>query len=1039
VRQRVRNKTRSPYRLYVLLVAVILTIGVLVGGNALLLFHLHQSTLRDAQSALLRQSLTLSELVERTFQSVDLVLDSVANRALSGGIKSSSLKSLSTREFYEFLQEEMDGLPQIDTLAVLDATGHRVNHSRRWPDERADLSGRQYFKILKQEPTRASYISEPVQGIASGKWTVVIAHPIRTSSGKFLGVVISSTVLKYFEDLFRSTSIGNGYAATLLRSDGILLARYPMAGQVGMSAPASTLAKLTNARSAVSRAVSPIDHQPRIAAAYKLSNLPLVVVVTQNEEEAFSAWRATAYRMSFGVVVVVLLIILAAYLVARSWRTQDRLNAAHSQIVQSGKSRALAEAELKRQRDLASQNVRFNAAVENMSQGLSMFDEQQRLIICNQRYLEIYRLCVDEVRPGTAIKQILQSRANNGTAQESRESNIDQWADEIKERKQYQSTVKLTDGRYISVVHRSMSGGGWVSTHEDVTVRRREEEELDETKKFLDSIIENIPVAVTVKDARTRKFVLVNQRFEKMLGLPRDNLLGRDVYDIYPGNSAKLIDNSDTESLRPGAGVVSDEYEIEMPQRHTCTLATSRIVVRNTKGDPKYLVVVIDDITERKKSEQRIAFLAHHDALTGLANRTAAIQRIEEAGARQRRWGEPFSVLLLDLDRFKNVNDTLGHGAGDELLRETASRLKSALRETDVLARLGGDEFAIVQIGERNPREAATALADQVINLVSDPYCVEGHEINIATSVGIAVAPDHGTNPGTLLKRADMALYKAKSAGRNGYCVFDPSMSEAVALRHELEKELRHAIQNNQFELHYQPIIDVKTHKICAAEALIRWQHPSKGLVFPDQFIPIAEETGLITEIGEWVLDSACREAVRWPNNIHVAVNLSPVQLRKRDLADVVSRALGQSGLDPERLELEITETALIEWAADCLPVLRKLKEIGVAIALDDFGTGYSSLSHLTVFPFDKIKIDKSFTQNITSRADCAIIVSATVTLARGLDIVTTAEGVETVEQSKLLEVAGVTSLQGYFYHRPSLASEIDFCAVFGKNMIDAA
>ncbi len=982
--------------------------------------------------------MTLSELVERTFQSVDLVLNAVGDKVRAGGAKTFSPK-LAGQELYLFLREEMDGLPQIDTLGVLDADGRRLNHSRGWPNQGIDLSSRRYFQALKQNPATTSYVSEPIQGTASGEWTIILAHPVRTSAGKFLGVVFSSTVLRYFEDLFHATSIGDGYAATLLKTDGILLARYPMVGKVGMPAPASVLKKLANSRSAISRAVSPVDHQPRIAAAYKLANFPLAVVVTQTEDEVFSAWRATAYRMSSGIAAVILLLLIAAYSIARSWRTQDRLNAARAQIVESGRSRALAEAEVKRQHDLASQNVRFNAAVENMSQGLSMWDEHQRLIVCNRRYLEIYRLSEAETQPGTEIKEILRARANSRTAQESHEKNIGQWAKEISERRIYQSTVKLTDGRYISVVHRSMSDGGWVSTHEDVTARRREEEELDETKKFLDSIIENIPVAVTVKDAKTRKFVLVNQQFEKMIGLARESLLGQDVFDVYPRKSAKLIDDSDTKSLQPNVGVVSDEYEIEMPHRRNCILATSRIVIRDAEGEPKFLVVVIDDITERKKSEQRIAFLAHHDALTGLANRAAAVQRIEEAGARQRRWGDPFTVLLLDLDRFKNVNDTLGHGAGDELLRQTASRLKSVLRETDVLARLGGDEFAIIQIGESDQRAAAVALADRVKDVISEPYNIEGHEVNIATSIGIALAPDHGTNPENLVKKADMALYRAKSTGRNGYCFFNPAMSEAIALRHELERELRRAIDNNQLELHYQTIIDAKTRKICAAEALVRWRHPSKGLIFPDQFIPIAEETGLITEIGEWVLDSACHEAVRWPNNVHVAVNLSAVQLRKRDLADVVSRALEKSGLDPKRLELEITETALIEWAADCLPVLRKLKELGVVIALDDFGTGYSSLSHLTVFPFDKIKIDKSFTQNMIRRADCAIIVSATVTLARGLDIVTTAEGVETAEQSKLLEVAGVTSLQGYFYHRPSPASDIDFDKIYRPDIETAA
>ncbi len=455
--------------------------------------------------------------------------------------------------------------------------------------------------------------------------------------------------------------------------------------------------------------------------------------------------------------------------------------------------------------------------------------------------------------------------------------------------------------------------------------------------------------------------------------------------------------------------------------------ATKRIVIRDNDGDAKYLIAVIEDVTERKKSEQRIAFMAHHDALTGLANRAAVAQKIEDAAARHRRWGDPFTVLLLDLDRFKNVNDTLGHSAGDALLREAATRLKALLRETDVLARLGGDEFAVIQASETDQREAASRLADRIIEIIAKPFNIDGNEVNIGTSIGIALAPEHGTNPDSLLKMADMALYSAKSAGRNGYRFFDPDMGAAANARHALENELRRAVQQNELELHYQPIVDTKTRRICAAEALVRWRHPTKGMIFPDKFIPLAEDTGVIVQIGEWVLHRACADAANWPSGIKIAVNLSPVQFRKTNLSSIVMAALAQSGLPAERLELEITETALIESATECLPALHNFKNAGIAIALDDFGTGYSSLSQLTMFPFDRIKIDKSFTQNLTKRSECAAIISAALTLAQTLDIATTAEGIETVEQYQILRLAGVTSLQGYLFKRPCPLAEIDF------------
>ena len=444
----------------------------------------------------------------------------------------------------------------------------------------------------------------------------------------------------------------------------------------------------------------------------------------------------------------------------------------------------------------------------------------------------------------------------------------------------------MRDGHIYAVSHRPMPEGGWVATHIDITEQRRAEQELDETRKFLVSIIENIPVSVVVKDAQTRKYLLVNRAFETMLGIPRSEMLDRTSFDIHRPKDAKSIDDADTESLQDSDHVNYKEIEVNTPMRGPRMQSTRRMVIKNSRGEAKCIIAVIEDVTERKKAEQRIAFLAHHDALTGLANRAALIQKIEEAAARQRRLQEPFTVLLLDLDRFKQVNDTLGHPAGDALLIEVATRLKSLLRETDVLARLGGDEFAVIQAGESNQREAAKLLAERIIEMLRLPFEIDGGNISIGTSIGIAPAFEHGTESDDLLKMADLALYRAKSSGRNGYCFFDPEMSEIASARQEIESDLRRAVQQNEFELHYQPIVDFKTRRICSAEALVRWRHPTKGLIYPDLFIPLAEETGLITQIGDWVLRAACTEAATWPAEIKVAVNLSLVQFRKTNLPD---------------------------------------------------------------------------------------------------------------------------------------------------------
>jgi diguanylate cyclase (GGDEF)-like protein/PAS domain S-box-containing protein len=1026
----------SPPRLRWLVAGTAAVIATIVAANALVLAQMHASTLRDAQEDLLRQSLTLSELVEHTFQSADLVLANVVERVRNEAAADGDLSKIATQEFYGFLAEKKSELPQIDTLAVLDRKGMRPVASRGWPLKAADLSSREYFQALSANPSLKLYVSRPLAGFSTGTPVSILARPVLAKDSRFLGVALASTDLAYFEELFRSTALGEGYCVTLLRRDGALLTRYPVANA---SEPIIVPKSLADTDSAVSREVRSSDQQALIAAAHRLAEYPLTVIVTQTEDAAFRAWHRTALTMAFITAALIALVVMAAIFIARSWKQQDRLDTARAEVIESEKTRALAEAELHRQRDLAEQSMRLNAAVENMTQGLCMFDKDGRLVVCNDIYVKLYKLPAELVRPGTLYTDIIAYRIATKLIKD--ETEYRRMAMTAMSNTQKASRVdEHTDGRLVRITRQGLQGGGWVSTHEDITEQQRAARELDETKRFLDSIIENIPISVIVKDLETFKYILVNRAFELMHDLPRSQFLGRTVFDIYKTDDAQRLHNHDLEAISAPDGILFAEHEWDSLKRGKRIQATSRIVLRDSTGKAKYLIGVIDDITERRKTDQRIAFLAHHDALTGLANRTALTQKIEDAAARQRRRGEPFSVLLLDLDRFKQVNDTLGHPAGDTLLTEVAARLNGLIRETDTLARLGGDEFAIVQAGETQQREAAAGLANRIIDALSRPFDIEGADINIGASIGIALAPEHDTSSDNLLKMADLALYRAKSGGGSGYRFFDPEMSELASARHETEVELRRAIAQNELVLHYQPIIDTKTRRICGAEALVRWRHPTKGLIFPDKFIPLAEETGLITQIGEWVLNAACAEAVTWPADIKVAVNLSLVQFRKSDLSGTVMQALAASGLPPERLELEITETALIESAAECLPALRHFKNIGITIVLDDFGTGYSSLSQLAMFPFDKIKIDKSFTQNLTKRSECAAIISATLTLAGNLDIATTAEGIETVDQYRILRLAGVTSLQGYLFKRPGPAAELDFSQVYdGGGKIDAA
>jgi diguanylate cyclase (GGDEF)-like protein len=433
-------------------------------------------------------------------------------------------------------------------------------------------------------------------------------------------------------------------------------------------------------------------------------------------------------------------------------------------------------------------------------------------------------------------------------------------------------------------------------------------------------------------------------------------------------------------------------------------------------------IATYEDVTERIRNEERVAYMARHDMLTGLPNRLHFRERTEEALPLLRR-GEDFAILCIDLDHFKEVNDTLGHPSGDKLLKLVADRLRQNVRETDILARLGGDEFAVVQTMLQQPEEV-TVLASRIIEVLSEPYEVDGQEIIVGASIGVAIAPGDGDDADQLLKNADMALYRAKADGRGMFHFFEAEMDARLQARRKLEMELRRAVIQNEFEVYYQPIVDLKDNQVTAFEALVRWNHPERGLVMPDEFISVAEKLGLIGPIGEWVLHQACADAAAWPRDIRVAVNLSPLQFRKTLVPSVV-KSLASVGLCASRLELEITESVVLQNNEATMSMLRQLHEIGVRISMDDFGTGYSSLSYLHSFPFDKIKIDRLFVSDLDANSDCAAIVRAVAGLGKTLGMKTTAEGVETREQLDWLRSEGCTEVQGYLFSRPQPARNL--------------
>jgi diguanylate cyclase (GGDEF)-like protein/PAS domain S-box-containing protein len=531
-------------------------------------------------------------------------------------------------------------------------------------------------------------------------------------------------------------------------------------------------------------------------------------------------------------------------------------------------------------------------------------------------------------------------------------------------------------------------------------------------------LFESNPVPMWLFDQKSLHFLSINDAAIAHYGYPREKFLAMTVVDV--------IASADRERFheKAGGGVVLGEQH----WRHVKANGVEIDVVVYSQeleydGVGAALAANID-VTERKLAEARVAHMAHHDPLTDLANRVLFRERLSAALARAERTNSNVAVLCVDLDRFKEVNDTLGHPVGDALLAAVAERLRACVRSSDTVSRFGGDEFAIVQDCVSDPTEVS-ALAARLLERLNRPYRIDGHDVVVSASIGVAVAPTDASNGDALLKNADIALYRAKADGRSNFRFFEPAMDTRLQSRRDLEIALRSALVNHELELHYQPLVDLHTNEVTGFEALLRWNHPERGLVPPSEFIPIAEESGLIGTLGEWVLHEACAEAATWPTDLTVAINLSPIQFATGNLVAIVINALGASGLAARRLELEITESVLLQENEHNLAALRQLHDIGARISLDDFGTGYSSLSYLRSFPFDKIKIDRSFVNEISDNVDCRTIVRAIAELASGLRMVTTAEGVESADQLERVRAEGCTEAQGFIFSQPMQSSKI--------------
>lgn len=836
-------------------------------GTGLAIEKFKQDALENGRQELESAVLLLARHFDRQFADFSVLQASIAEELESHGFNSPDVfrSEMGTLVVHEVLRAKASGWSDVAGANVFDAKGTLINSSERWPVADVRISDRAYFNKLRNDPTIEKEV-EVVASRFSAANAIVFARRISGPHGEFFGVVTRAITPDLLEAFFASAGLGPDASVSMHHQNGQLLARYPhveaLIGKNFKKGPPEQRAVFEQP-SFTARLASPIDGKDRLVSSRALLGEPLVIVATKTTDSALATWRSQTKFFLIAASLSIVLIAITLYLI-------------FGQMM----------------RQLTLEKQRLDMAINNMTQGLLLFDRAEQLIVCNSRYIEMYGLSQEVVKPGCGIRDLLRHRKETG----SFAGDVDAYCDGVlRELHNIQSSVvEAPDGRLIEIRNVPVPSGGWVATHEDVT--------------------------------------------------------------------------------------------------------------------------------ERIRAEERIAHLAHYDALTDLPNRVLMHGHLEQRLA-ELADGKSFALLYIDVDEFKSVNDTLGHETGDELLRQVAQRLRTCVGSEDLVARLGGDEFAIIK-ADTDDRGALTTLAEDILEKLRIPVVCKGQEIPIDASIGIAIAPDHGSNLDELLKSADLAMYAAKSNGRRTYRFFSPELDARLRTRRQMELDLRQALAGGHFEVHYQPLVDLTSNGVTGCEALLRWRHPERGMISPAEFIPVAEEAGLINEIGEWVLNRACAEAAGWPPGIRLAVNVSPVQFRSKTLGLRVATALQNSGLSPNRLELEITEAVLIRDDQEALTILHQLRDLGVRIALDDFGTGYSSLSYLRRFPFDKIKIDRSFVKGIDD-LDGSKIVQAVVTMASACGMDTTAEGVETEAQREILRRLGCNQMQGYLFSPAIPVSEL--------------
>ncbi len=675
--------------------------------------------------------------------------------------------------------------------------------------------------------------------------------------------------------------------------------------------------------------------------------------------------------------------------------------------VMRGSIRANIQSEVAQRR---SAQTRLADALDSSREGVIVLDSSAKIVLVNAQASEVLKGLFGHLRVGDSARDLMKTFWSRLAGADARAADLSGTHE-----------TQLPDGRWLRISQNATQEGGIIVVFTDVTLLKDQETALTTTNQRFDVALANMSQGLCLYDPDGRLLVF-NRRFCELFRLPSTRMnVGMTLQDVAHLSFAVGNRLGDVEDC---IREVTTRVSRQEATAAILDLSEDRVVaMAHQPLSGGGWIETYEDVTERLQTEAKIVYMARHDLLTGLPNRLAFEERAEQALASSAR-GDNFALLVLDLDHFKAINDTLGHPIGDTLMRLVAERLAACIREVDVLARLTGDEFAIIQCGLRDPDDAVV-LARRITDAMKGMFDADGNRVSIGMSIGISLAPSDGTSFAKLLKNAGVAMHRAKTDGRGAWRFFEAAMDARLQARRALEVDLRQALADEMFELYYQPLFDLRENHVGGFEALLRWNHPEHGMVSPAEFIPLAEELGLITELGEWVLRTACREAKTWPDDIRIAVNVSPAQFLTGRLSFAVADALAKSGLQPNRLELEITESVILDNTGSTMTMLEDMRGLGVKISMDDFGTGYSSLSYLRSFPFDKVKIDQSFTRDLDSKADSSVIVGAIIGLCRSLGMRVTAEGVETQAQLAFLAAEGCSEAQGYYFSKPVPAKAV--------------